>query len=42
MLDDRYGNPQTLLAYYQGLVEEIKGRRYFVAGQAHAAPATQP
>ncbi len=41
VLDDRYGNPQTLLAYYQGLVEEIKGRRYFVAGQAHAAPATQ-
>jgi conjugative transfer pilus assembly protein TraH len=42
VLDDRYGNPQTLLAYYQGLVEEIKGRRYFMAGQAHAAPATQP
>ncbi len=41
VLDDRYGNPQTLLAYYQGLVEEIKGRRYYVAGQAHAAPATQ-
>jgi len=37
----RYGNPQTLLAYYQGLVEEIKGRRYAIGGQAHAAPATQ-
>jgi len=42
VLDDRYGNPQTLLAYYQGLVEEIKGRRYFAAEQAHAAPSTQP
>jgi len=41
VLDDRYGNPQTLLAYYQGLVEEIKGRRYYVSGQAHTAPATQ-
>ena len=41
VLDDRYGNPQTLLAYYQGLVEEIKGRRYFAAEQAHAASLTQ-
>jgi conjugative transfer pilus assembly protein TraH len=41
VLDDRYGNPQTLLAYYQGLVEEIKGRRYFAAEQAHAASSTQ-
>ena len=41
VLDDRYGNPQTLLAYYQGLVEEIKGRRYFAAEQAHAGALTQ-
>jgi conjugative transfer pilus assembly protein TraH len=41
VLDDRYGNPQTLLAYYQGLVEEIKGRRYYGIEQAAAAPATQ-
>jgi hypothetical protein len=34
-LHDRYGNPQTLLTYYQGLVEEIKGRRYLTSAQAH-------
>ena len=41
LLAGRYGNAQSLLAYYQGLVEEIKGRRYLTSGQAQAAPATQ-
>jgi conjugative transfer pilus assembly protein TraH len=41
-LATQYGNVQSLLAYYQGLVEQIKGRRYLTAERAHTAPATQP
>ncbi len=38
---ERYGNAQTLLAYYRDLVEQIKGRRYLTADQAQTAPLTQ-
>jgi hypothetical protein len=38
----QHGNVQSLLAYYQGLVEQIKGRRYLTAERAHTAPSTQP
>jgi len=41
LLAARYGNAQSLLAYYQDLVATIKGRHYVTAGQAQAAPATQ-
>ena len=41
-LSTQYGNVQSLLAYYQGLVEQIKGRRYLTAERVHTAPATQP
>ena len=42
MVSDRYGNAQTLLAYYRDLTEQIKGRRYLTAEQAHAGALTQP
>ncbi len=41
-LSAQYGNVQSLLAYYQSLVEQIKGRRYLSAERAHTTPATQP
>jgi conjugative transfer pilus assembly protein TraH len=42
VVSDRYGNAQTLLAYYRDLTEQIKGRRYLTAEQAHAGALTQP
>ena len=41
-LTARYGNAQTLLAYYQGLVAQIKGTRYLTSAQATAGRVTQP
>jgi conjugative transfer pilus assembly protein TraH len=37
----RYGNAQTLLAYYRDLIGQLKGRRYLSDGQAQTAPLTQ-
>ncbi len=42
LLADRYGNAQTLLSYYQGLIDTIKGRRYLTSAQAHPGATTQP
>jgi conjugative transfer pilus assembly protein TraH len=42
VVSDRYGNAQTLLAYYRDLTEQIKGRRYLTAEQAHTGALTQP
>lgn len=42
VLAARHGNAQSLLAYYQGLVQQIKGRRYLTATEATPAPVTNP
>jgi hypothetical protein len=41
VVSGRYGDAQTLLAYYRDLIGQLKGRRYLSAGQAQTAPLTQ-
>jgi conjugative transfer pilus assembly protein TraH len=42
VLAARHGNAQDLLAYYQGLIAQVKGRRYVTSPQAPPRPGTDP
>jgi conjugative transfer pilus assembly protein TraH len=42
LLAARHGNAQDLLAYYQGLLAQVKGRRYVTSTQAPLRPGSHP